>query len=94
MFVCVSGPQGDVIVRVSDSRAAHGKWWFSQQIAQSEILLKVHSPADASIGLYSMAVLLLSAEGHILEESSPHFFHLIFNPWCQGDLQYLFSDKG
>ncbi|XP_062860403.1 protein-glutamine gamma-glutamyltransferase 2 [Trichomycterus rosablanca] len=83
------GTHGEVVVRVSGSRAAHGKWWFSQQIAQSEILLKVHSPADASVGLYSMAVLLLSAEGHILEESSPHFFHLIFNPWCPADSVYL-----
>lgn len=82
--VCVTGARGEVVLRVSGSRAAHGKWWFSQQAAQSEVLLRVHSPADAPVGQYSVTVLLLSSEGHILEQSSPHSFFLLFNPWSKG----------
>lgn len=84
VFVCATGAQGEVVVRVSGSRAAHGKWWFSQQVAQSEVLLRVHSPADAPVGQYSVTVLVLSSEGHIREQSSPHSFSLLFNPWCKG----------
>ncbi|GAA6101797.1 protein-glutamine gamma-glutamyltransferase 2 [Tachysurus ichikawai] len=83
------GARGEVVVRVSDSREAHGKWWFSQQTAQSEVLLRVHSPADAPVGQYSITVLLLSSEGHILEQRSPHSFFLLFNPWCKADSVYL-----
>uniref|UniRef100_A0A4W4FZQ6 protein-glutamine gamma-glutamyltransferase n=1 Tax=Electrophorus electricus TaxID=8005 RepID=A0A4W4FZQ6_ELEEL len=45
-------------LRVSDSREQPGKWWFNQQTAQSEVLLSIHSPADAPVGVYSVAVLL------------------------------------
>ncbi|KAK3548442.1 hypothetical protein QTP70_013131 [Hemibagrus guttatus] len=83
------GARGEVVVRVSGSRVAHGKWWFSQQAAQSEVLLRVHSPADAPVGQYSVTVLLLSSEGHIIEQSSPYSFFLLFNPWCKADSVYL-----
>lgn len=71
-------------MRVSGSRVAYGKWWFSQQTAQSEVLLRVYSPADAPVGQYSVTVLLLSSEGHVLEQSSSYSFCMLFNPWNKG----------
>uniref|UniRef100_A0AAY4DHP4 protein-glutamine gamma-glutamyltransferase n=1 Tax=Denticeps clupeoides TaxID=299321 RepID=A0AAY4DHP4_9TELE len=66
-----------------------GQWWFSQQSAQTELLITVHSPANAPVGLYKLAVLLLSADGEILEEMAPESFYLLFNPWCKADAVYL-----
>ncbi|KAM9481228.1 protein-glutamine gamma-glutamyltransferase 2-like [Clarias gariepinus] len=83
------GAQGEMIVRVSGSRVAYGKWWFSQQTAQSEVLLRVYSPADAPVGQYSVTVLLLSSEGHVLEQSSSYSFCMLFNPWNKGDSVYF-----
>lgn len=83
VFMC-TGKEGEVTVKVSENHRGPGEWWFSQQAAQSELMVTLHSPADAPIGLYSLAVLLLSPEGHILEETAPESFYLLFNPWCKG----------
>ncbi|XP_007249233.3 protein-glutamine gamma-glutamyltransferase 2 [Astyanax mexicanus] len=88
-LVLQMGKKGEVVVRASSSRAAHGKWWFSEQTAQTEVLLRIHSPADAPVGLYSVTVLLLSAEGHIVEQTSPYSFYLLFNPWSAADSVYM-----
>lgn len=85
LFVCL-GKEGEVVVKVLDARAGSDKWWFRQQGAQSEVLLTIHSPADAPVGLYSVTVLLLSPDGHILEKTTPDTFYLLFNPWCKGEL--------
>uniref|UniRef100_A0A8C1BIE1 protein-glutamine gamma-glutamyltransferase n=1 Tax=Cyprinus carpio carpio TaxID=630221 RepID=A0A8C1BIE1_CYPCA len=54
------GKNNEVVLKVSDSEQDHGKWWFSQRNAQGEVMLTLHSPADALVGLYSMTVVLLS----------------------------------
>ncbi|KAG7468691.1 hypothetical protein MATL_G00145710 [Megalops atlanticus] len=79
----------EMVVKVSDTRVGRGQWWFSQQGAQSELLLTVHSPADAPVGLYSISAVLLSSDGRILEKTALANFHLLFNPWCKGDPVYL-----
>ncbi|KAG5273605.1 hypothetical protein AALO_G00153350 [Alosa alosa] len=83
------GKQGEVTVKVSEHQRGGGQWWFSQQAAQSELLVTVHSPADAPMGLYSLALLLLSPDGHILEETAAESFYLLFNPWCKADAVHL-----
>ncbi|KAJ8271918.1 hypothetical protein COCON_G00107770 [Conger conger] len=81
---------GKVVVKVSDSQAGgRSQWWFSQQRAQSELLLTVHSPADAHVGLYSMTVVLLSPDGQLQEKTPVGQFYLLFNPWCKSDPVYL-----
>ncbi|XP_056622240.1 protein-glutamine gamma-glutamyltransferase 2 isoform X2 [Triplophysa dalaica] len=87
------GKNKEVILKVSDSEQDHEKWWFSRRNAQGEVMLTLHSPADASIGLYSMTVLLLSADGQILEQTESQTFHLLFNPWCKEDSVYLPSEE-
>uniref|UniRef100_A0A671SD10 protein-glutamine gamma-glutamyltransferase n=1 Tax=Sinocyclocheilus anshuiensis TaxID=1608454 RepID=A0A671SD10_9TELE len=75
------------------SEQDHGKWWFSQCNAQGEVMLTLHSPADAPVGLYSMTVVLLSADGQILEQTKSQTFYLLFNPWCKDDSVYLPSEE-
>ncbi|XP_063052954.1 protein-glutamine gamma-glutamyltransferase 2-like [Engraulis encrasicolus] len=87
------GNQGEVTVKVSDGqRRDPAQWWFSVQGAQSEMLLTVHSPPDAPIGKYSLAVLLVSSDGHIMEETAPESFYLLYNPWCKADTVHLPDD--
>lgn len=83
--------KGDkVVVKVLDVRGGPDQWWFSQHTAQQgEVLLTVHSPADAPIGQYNMVVLLMSPDGSILEQTARATFYLLFNPWCKGDAVYL-----
>ncbi|CDQ73560.1 unnamed protein product [Oncorhynchus mykiss] len=83
------GKEGEVVVKVLDARAGRDKWWFRQQKAQNEVLLTVHSPADTPVGIYSVTLLLLSPDGHILEQTTPETFYLLFNPWCKADSVYL-----
>uniref|UniRef100_A0A673M394 protein-glutamine gamma-glutamyltransferase n=1 Tax=Sinocyclocheilus rhinocerous TaxID=307959 RepID=A0A673M394_9TELE len=83
----------EVVLKVSDSQQDHGKWWFSQCNAQGEVMLTLHSPADAPVGLYSMTVVLLSADGQILEQTKSQTFYLLFNPWCKDDSVYLPSEE-
>lgn len=86
MCLRVTGKNNEVVLKVLDSEQDHGKWWFSQRNAQGEVMLTLHSPADAPVGLYSMTVVLLSGDGQILEQTEPQTFYLLFNPWCKGEV--------
>lgn len=83
------GQRDEVVIKLQKERGAGDKWWFNQQGAQDEILLTLHSPADAVIGQYRLAVLVMSPDGHILEKTDKTVFHLLFNPWCKDDVVYL-----
>lgn len=83
------GKVDQVLIKVQKEYGAGDKWWFSQQEVQDEILLTLHSPADAIIGQYSLAVLVMSPDGHIKEKTDKVTFHLLFNPWCKDDAVYL-----
>lgn len=83
------GKKDEVVIKVQKGRGAGDKWWFYQQGAQDEILLTLHSPADAIIGHYHLAVLVMSPDGRILEKTDKIKFHLLFNPWCRDDAVYL-----
>ncbi|XP_070686673.1 protein-glutamine gamma-glutamyltransferase 2-like [Pempheris klunzingeri] len=83
------GKRDEVVTKVQRERGAGDKWWFNQQEAQDEMLLTLHSPADAVIGHYRLAVLVMSPDGHIIEKSNKIGFHLLFNPWCKDDAVYL-----
>ncbi|XP_042352869.1 protein-glutamine gamma-glutamyltransferase 2 [Plectropomus leopardus] len=83
------GKRDEVVIKTQREHGAGDKWWFSQQGAQDEMLLTVHSPADAIIGHYRLAVLLVSSDGRILEKNDKFSFHLLYNPWCKDDVVYL-----
>ncbi|XP_075998738.1 protein-glutamine gamma-glutamyltransferase 2 [Genypterus blacodes] len=83
------GKRDQVVIKVQTERGAGDKWWFSQQGAQGEKLLTLHSPPDTAIGQYRLAVLMMSPEGQIMEKTENHKFHLLFNPWCKDDVVYL-----
>ncbi|KAM3870246.1 protein-glutamine gamma-glutamyltransferase 2-like [Diretmus argenteus] len=83
------GKKDQVVIKVHTERGASDEWWFSQHGAQSEMLLTLHSPADAPIGQYRLAVLMMSPDGRILEKTDHHKFYLLFNPWCKDDAVYL-----
>ncbi|KAL4006119.1 hypothetical protein ACER0C_005832 [Sarotherodon galilaeus] len=83
------GKRDEVEIKVQKERGDGDKWWFNQQGAQDEMLLTLHSPADAIIGRYSLAVLLMSPDGRILEKKDKMSFHLLYNPWCKDDVVYL-----
>ncbi|XP_038561658.1 protein-glutamine gamma-glutamyltransferase 2 [Micropterus salmoides] len=78
-----------VLIKVQKEHGAGAKWWFSQHAAQDEMLLTLHSPADAIIGQYHLAVLMMSPDGRIVERTDKNSFHLLFNPWCKDDAVYL-----
>ncbi|XP_068458585.1 protein-glutamine gamma-glutamyltransferase 2 [Clinocottus analis] len=83
------GKKDEVVIKVQKDRGAGDKWWFNQQGAQDEMLLTLHSPPDAIIGQYRLAVLMMSPDGRILEKTDKNMFHLLFNPWCKDDVVYL-----
>ncbi|XP_029378888.1 protein-glutamine gamma-glutamyltransferase 2 [Echeneis naucrates] len=83
------GKRDEVVIKVQKERAAADQWWFIQQRAQDELLLTLHSPADAIIGQYHLAAVIVSPDGRILEETDKIGFHLLFNPWCKDDVVYL-----
>uniref|UniRef100_A0A8C4EUV9 protein-glutamine gamma-glutamyltransferase n=1 Tax=Dicentrarchus labrax TaxID=13489 RepID=A0A8C4EUV9_DICLA len=83
------GKREEVAIKVQKERGAGDKWWFTQQGAQDEVLLTLHSPADAIIGHYRLAVLMMSPDGHIVEKADKARFHLLYNPWCKDDVVYL-----
>ncbi|XP_041852000.1 protein-glutamine gamma-glutamyltransferase 2-like [Melanotaenia boesemani] len=83
------GKREEVVIQVQRERGAGNRWWFNQQGAQDEMLLTLHSPADAIIGHYRLAVLLMSPDGRVIQETDVMSFHLLFNPWCKGDVVYL-----
>ncbi|XP_040894494.1 protein-glutamine gamma-glutamyltransferase 2 [Toxotes jaculatrix] len=87
------GKRDEVVIKVQKELGAGDKWWFNQQGAQDEILLTLHSPADAIIGRYNLAVLVTSPDGHILEKTDKIGFHLLFNPWCKDDAVYLPDER-
>ncbi|KAK5601862.1 lipase 2 [Crenichthys baileyi] len=87
------GKRDEVVIKVQRQRGTGDKWWFNQQEAQSEILLTLHSPADAIIGQYYLSVLLMSLNGRIVEKMDEISFHLLFNPWCKDDVVYLPDEK-
>lgn len=78
------GKRDEVVIKVQKERTSGDKWWFYHEQVQDEILLTLHSPADAIIGQYGMEVLILSTDGHILQKTDKIGFHLLFNPWCKG----------
>uniref|UniRef100_A0A3P9DJP5 Transglutaminase 2, like n=1 Tax=Maylandia zebra TaxID=106582 RepID=A0A3P9DJP5_9CICH len=85
-------PNTELLLIIKTVQKVHGagdKWWFNQQGAQDEMLLTLHSPADAIIGQYSLAVLLMSLDGRVLEKKDKMSFHLLYNPWCKDDVVYL-----
>ncbi|XP_034032841.1 protein-glutamine gamma-glutamyltransferase 2 [Thalassophryne amazonica] len=79
----------NLVITVQDEYGANDKWWFHQQKAQDEVLLSLHSPADAPIGLYQLGVSVMSRDGQIVQETNNLRFHLLFNPWCKDDAVYL-----
>uniref|UniRef100_A0A8D0D1U1 protein-glutamine gamma-glutamyltransferase n=1 Tax=Sander lucioperca TaxID=283035 RepID=A0A8D0D1U1_SANLU len=83
------GKRDKVLIKVQKERGAGDKWWFNQQGVQDEMLLTLHSSADAIIGQYRLAVLMMSPDGRILEKADKIKFHLLFNPWCKDDVVYL-----
>lgn len=76
--------KNEQVVKVQTERGAGDKWWFHQQGVQEEVLLTLHSPADAAIGHYRLVLLVMSPGGHMVEQVGRHF-HLLFNPWCKGE---------
>ncbi|XP_034540612.1 protein-glutamine gamma-glutamyltransferase 2 [Notolabrus celidotus] len=83
------GKRDEVVIKVQSGHGARDKWWFSHQGAQDEMLLTLHSPADAIIGQYHLAVLVMSLDGRIVDKTEKTQFHLLFNPWCKDDVVYL-----
>ncbi|KAM9351901.1 protein-glutamine gamma-glutamyltransferase 2 [Symphorus nematophorus] len=83
------GKKDEVVIKVQKEHGAGDKWWFTQQGAQDEMLLTLHSPADALIGQYHLAVLVMSPDGRVVEQTDKMRFHLLFNPWCKDDVVYL-----
>ncbi|XP_020508731.1 protein-glutamine gamma-glutamyltransferase 2 [Labrus bergylta] len=83
------GKRDEVVIKVQKGRGAGDKWWFNHQGAQDEMLLTLHSPADAIIGEHHLTVLVMSPDGRILEKIEKIKFHLLFNPWCKDDVVYL-----
>ncbi|XP_072291815.1 protein-glutamine gamma-glutamyltransferase 2 [Eucyclogobius newberryi] len=83
------GKRDKTLIKVQKEQGAGERWWFIQQGVQDEILLTLHSPADAIIGQYSLLLLVMSPEGHIKEKTDKIKFHLLFNPWCNDDEVYL-----
>ncbi|XP_044211352.1 protein-glutamine gamma-glutamyltransferase 2 [Thunnus albacares] len=83
------GKKDEIVIKVQKERGTGDKWWFNQQGAQDEMLLTLHSPADAIIGQYQLSVLMMSPDGRILEKNDKIKFHLLFNPWCKDDVVYL-----
>ncbi|XP_072241446.1 protein-glutamine gamma-glutamyltransferase 2-like [Leuresthes tenuis] len=83
------GKRDEVVIKLQGERGAGNRWWFNQQGAQDELLLTLHSPADAAIGQYRLAVLVMSPDGQMVAKKDEISFHLLFNPWCKGDAVHL-----
>lgn len=90
-FLCdFSGKRDEVVIKVQRQRSNAGHWWFSQQALQDEVMLTLHSPPAAIVGQYRLAVLVMSPNGHIVRKIEGISFHLLFNPWNQGDGSWPF----
>ncbi|XP_049929278.1 protein-glutamine gamma-glutamyltransferase 2 isoform X1 [Epinephelus moara] len=83
------GKRDEVVIKAQREHGAGDKWWFDQQEAQNKMLLTLHSPADAIIGHYRLAVSVMSPDGRTLQKTDKSDFHLLFNPWCKDDVVYL-----
>uniref|UniRef100_A0A8C7ZC97 protein-glutamine gamma-glutamyltransferase n=1 Tax=Oryzias sinensis TaxID=183150 RepID=A0A8C7ZC97_9TELE len=88
-FLLDLGKRDEVVIKVQRESGGADHWWFSQQAAQDEVMLTLHSPADAIIGQYRLAVLVMSPDGHIVQKIEGVSFHLLFNPWNKDDAVYL-----
>uniref|UniRef100_A0A672YBQ1 protein-glutamine gamma-glutamyltransferase n=1 Tax=Sphaeramia orbicularis TaxID=375764 RepID=A0A672YBQ1_9TELE len=80
-------------LKVQQDRGNGQVWWFNHQVVQDEILLTLQSPADAVIGQYYLAILIISPDGRTVEKTNSIHFHLLFNPWCKDDVVYLSDDS-
>ncbi|XP_037307040.2 protein-glutamine gamma-glutamyltransferase 2-like [Pungitius pungitius] len=87
------GKKDEVEIKVQKERGVGDKWWFSQQGAQDEMLLTLHSQPDAIIGQYRLTMLMMSPDGRTIEKTDKTRFHLLFNPWCKDDAVYLPDEK-
>uniref|UniRef100_A0A3Q3B159 protein-glutamine gamma-glutamyltransferase n=1 Tax=Kryptolebias marmoratus TaxID=37003 RepID=A0A3Q3B159_KRYMA len=87
------GKSNEVEIPVQKERGARDQWWFNQLEAQNEVLLTVHSPADAIVGQYRLTALVMSADGRIIKKTGEISFHLLFNPWCTDDVVYLSDER-
>lgn len=83
-----SGRRDELVITVQEQREARDKWWFDQQRAQDEIVLTLHSPPDAVVGHYRLAVVAKSPFGHVVDKADKMGFHLLFNPWCKGQTNF------
>ncbi|RVE72107.1 hypothetical protein OJAV_G00058570 [Oryzias javanicus] len=83
------GKRDEVVIKVQRERSNADHWWFSQQPAQDEVILTLHSPPVAIVGQYRLAVLVMSPNGHIVRKIEGISFHLLFNPWNKDDAVYL-----
>ncbi|MBN3311030.1 TGM2 glutamyltransferase, partial [Amia calva] len=83
------GKDGNTVIKVSDSWGSGSGWWFRSESGQDELLLTVHSPPDAPVGLYHLTAVILDSDDLILQSMPLGQFHLLFNPWCKDDLVYL-----
>ncbi|XP_037539234.1 protein-glutamine gamma-glutamyltransferase 2 [Nematolebias whitei] len=82
------GRSNQVEINVQKELGIKGKWWFSQMKVQNELLLTVHSPADAIIGPCRMTILVMS-DKNAVKKTGEISFHLLFNPWCKDDVVFL-----
>ncbi|XP_040019859.1 protein-glutamine gamma-glutamyltransferase 2 [Gasterosteus aculeatus] len=87
------GQNDEVEIKVQKEREVGAEWWFSQQGAQDEMLLTLHSPPDAIIGQYRLTMLMMSPDGRTIDKTDNTRFHLLFNPWCKDDAVYLPDEK-
>ncbi|XP_061535440.1 protein-glutamine gamma-glutamyltransferase 2-like [Phycodurus eques] len=84
------GKREEAVISVKRESCSGNDWWFTQRSACDELLLTLHSPADAIIGPYRLTVTLLSAsDGRVLDTEGTTKFHMLYNPWCKDDVVYL-----
>ncbi|XP_047452542.1 protein-glutamine gamma-glutamyltransferase 2 [Mugil cephalus] len=86
------GKSEDVVIKAQRGYGDRDKWWFYQEGAHDAMLLTVHSPADAIVGKYRLAVLVTAPDGRIVDKVDNTWFHVLFNPWCRDDVVYLPDD--
>ncbi|XP_061679400.1 protein-glutamine gamma-glutamyltransferase 2 [Syngnathoides biaculeatus] len=87
------GKRNEVVIKVEKGGRSKDAWWFTQEGAYDQVLLTLHSPADAIIGHYHLDVLVTSPNGHVLEKNDKVNFHLLYNPWCRDDAVYLPEER-
>ncbi|XP_077461034.1 protein-glutamine gamma-glutamyltransferase 2-like isoform X2 [Stigmatopora argus] len=84
------GKREEMVVSVKRERGTGEDWWFTQRYMYDELLLTVYSPADAIISPCRLSVSLVClSTGRILDTNGVTKFHVLYNPWCKGDVVYL-----